>query len=653
MVHNLSKTPLTEAQEKVLAHGPNFAIATKDPPVSEYISQIERICQQLGKGKAEELRGEIKQILKKTQLPKPNITKEEAKAIKELRRDKERVILMADKGVSMVVLDKEDYIKKSEELLHQSTYKQLPSDPTTKHKNRLISILKSIKAEGGIDNTTYKRLYITEAGSPKYYGLPKIHKQGVPLRPIISIRGSATYESAKELAKILKPLVGKSPHNVQNNRDFLDSIRDIKIKPEECIMSYDVSALFTSIPIEPAIIIIEQQLKEDKDLYSRTNMKIHHIINLLRFCLNNSYFSFQGRFYQQTEGAAMGSPISPIFANLFMEDLEVQAIRTSPTPPSLWKRFVDDTFTIIKKEDRSSFLQHLSSIHQNIKFTCEEVRDDGSMPFLDILVTLKEDGSLSTSVFRKPTHTDLYLQWDSHHTISSKYSVAGTLYHRAKTICSDQQLQKKEEDHLCQALQKCRYPIWAINRARIKSQNPTGRTNSNNNNQTGQKKTINKNIYMVVPYQQGLSERFKNTCQKCGVQVHIKGGQTIKDLLMAPKDKDPITNKSGVIYRFKCSEDGCEEEYIGESARTLAERFKEHQKSPSPFHDHCNISGHKADINNFSIIGREDQSLTRAIKEALFIRVNDPSLNRNIGKYHLPHIWDEVLHKTSELQLKH
>ena len=419
-------------------------------------------------------------------------------------------------------------------------------------------------------------------------------------------------------------------------------------------MSYDVSALFTSIPIEQAINITEKQLKEDKDLHSRTNMKIHHIISLLRFCLNKSYFSFQDRFYQQTEGAAMGSLISPIVANLFMEDLEVQAIRTSPTPPSLWKRYVDDTFTIIKKEDRSSFLQHLNSIHQNIKFTCEEVRDDGSMPFLDILVTSKEDGSLSTSVFRKPTHTDLYLQWNSHHTISTKYSVAGTLYHRAKTICSEPQLQKEEEeDHLCQALQKCIYPIWAINRARIKSQNPVRRPNRNNNNQTGQKKSTNKNIYMVVPYQQGLSERFKNTCQKYGVQVHFKGGQTIKDLLMAPKDKDPITNKSGVINRFKCSEHGCEEEYIGESARTFAERFKEHQKSPSPIHDHSNISGHKVDLNNFTIIGREDQNLTRAIKEALFIRVNDPSLYRNIGKYHLPHIWDEVLHKTPELQLKH
>ena len=219
----------------------------------------------------------------------------------------------------MVVLDTEDYIKKSEELLNQPTYKLLSSDPTTKHKNRLISILKSIKTEGGIDNTTYKRLYPTGAGSPKYYGLPKIHKQGVPLRPIVSSRGSATYETAKELAKILKPLVGKSPHHVQNNQDFLDSIKGIKIKPEECIMSYDVSALFTSIPIEPAIKIIEQQLKEDKDLHSRTNMKIHHIISLLRFCLSNSYFSFQGRFYQQTQGEAMGSPNSPVVANLFME----------------------------------------------------------------------------------------------------------------------------------------------------------------------------------------------------------------------------------------------------------------------------------------------------------------------------------------------
>ena len=191
-VHNLSKTPLTEVQEKALSHGPNFVIVTKEPPVSKYISQIERVCQQLKQGKAEELRGETKQIFKKIQPPKPNITKEEAKAIQELKRNKERVILTANKGVSILVMDKEEYIKKSEELLHQPTHKELPSDPTTKHKNRLISILKPIKLEGGIDNITYKRLYPTGAGSPRYYGPPKIHKTGVPLRSIISSRASAS-----------------------------------------------------------------------------------------------------------------------------------------------------------------------------------------------------------------------------------------------------------------------------------------------------------------------------------------------------------------------------------------------------------------------------------------------------------------------------
>ena len=169
----------------------------------------------------------------------------------------------------------------------------------------------------------------------------------------------------------------------------------------------------------------------------------------------------------------------------------------------------------------------------------------------------------------------------------------------------------------------------------MKSQNPNRNRTRRIQNQTGQN-SKKQNLYMVVPYHQGLSERIKKTYNKFGVQ-----------------DKDPITNKSGVIYRYTCSEHGCEEEYIGESTRTFVERFKEHQKAPSPIFDHYNTSGHNININNFTIVGREDQNLTRATKETLFIRVSDPSLNRNIGKYHLPDIWDEVLHKTSELKLKH
>ena len=158
--------------------------------------------------------------------------------------------------------------------------------------------------------------------------------------------------------------------------------------------------------------------------------------------------------------------------------------------------------------------------------------------------------------------------------------------------------------------------------------------------------------YITVPYYKGLSESVKKKYNNYGVQVYFRGGTTIKNLLVAPKNKDPMLKKSGVIYSYKCHSMECDEEYIGESSRTFGERFKEHQKAPSPIFDHSNTTGHSISVDNFSIVGREDQNLRRAKKEALYIRVNNPSLNRNIGKYHLQHIWDEVLFNIPELKLK-
>ena len=122
--------------------------------------------------------------------------------------------------------------------------------------------------------------------------------------------------------------------------------------------------------------------------------------------------------------------------------------------------------------------------------------------------------------------------------------------------------------------------------------------------------------YMVLPYVRGLSKSMKNICSKHGVQVHYRGGNTIKGLLMTPKDKDHITMKSGIIYRFKCKWVDCDDEYIGKSSRTFGERFKEHLKAPFPIYDHQNITGHDTTIQNFSIVGREDQNLIRAIKRS-------------------------------------
>ena len=149
----------------------------------------------------------------------------------------------------------------------------------------------------------------------------------------------------------------------------------------------------------------------------------------------------------------------------------------------------------------------------------------------------------------------------------------------------------------------------------------------------------------------GIAESFKNICGKYGIHPYFKGNTTIKQILMKPKDQDPKDRKSGAIYSYQCGDIACSEEYIGETLGTLGERYWEHLKQPSPIHVHLQQTGHTTTNNNFNIIGREDQGLARTIKESICIRVNNPMLNRNIGKYNLNHIWDRVIFNTPGLKI--
>ena len=118
----------------------------------------------------------------------------------------------------MVIMDRQDYISKDSTLLNQNAYRSIPRDPTNTIKNKLINILKRVKSQTGLSIQTYKAMYPTGCVPPKFYGLPKIHKPDTPLRPIVSSCGLVTYGVAKELAKILKPSVGKSPPHQQYPR---------------------------------------------------------------------------------------------------------------------------------------------------------------------------------------------------------------------------------------------------------------------------------------------------------------------------------------------------------------------------------------------------------------------------------------------------
>ena len=117
-----------------------------------------------------------------------------------------------------------------------------------------------------------------------------------------------------------------------------------------------------------------------------------------------------------------------------------------------------------RRSKNKASLQHINSVHPAIRFTEEDNKEDGSIPFLDTIVKPEADGTLSTTVYRKPTHTDQYLQWDSHHHLSAKFSVVHTLSYRASTVCSKPELLQKEKYHLRKALTICNYPKWALDK---------------------------------------------------------------------------------------------------------------------------------------------------------------------------------------------
>ena len=231
----------------------------------------------------------------------------------------------------MVVMDRQEYINKSNNLLTQPAYRPIPKDPPNKIKAKLISILRRVMKVTGLNYKTYKYMYLWDARCPDSLDSQRFTSWTPPLG-LVSNTGLVTYGVAKVLTKILTPLVATFPHNIHSFQDFVEQAHKVTLLPGEYLSSYDVTDLFTSVPIEQALGIIKDLLEQDNTLKARTVLPVKDIILLLDFCLHNTYFSFQGQFYEQVKGAAMGSLVSPIVANLCMECFEQKTLSIASHP---------------------------------------------------------------------------------------------------------------------------------------------------------------------------------------------------------------------------------------------------------------------------------------------------------------------------------
>ncbi|KFD46363.1 hypothetical protein M513_12779 [Trichuris suis] len=337
----------------------------------------------------------------------------------------------------------------------------------------------------------------------------------------------------------------------------------ITLRPSDILVSYDVKDLFTSIPMDITLNALENLLDKDSTLSQRTSLKAFHVKKLVSFCMKEAnYFRFGEQCFMQNSGAPMGSSLAAVLAEVFMEHLEERAFSTANESivPVLFKRYVDDVFAITKSGEDEAFLNHLNSLFPAcISFTIEK-EEDGRLPFLDALI-IKEGDRLKTTVYRKPTLSDRYLHFSSHHPRSVMRGVISGMVERARAIC-DEEFLAKELGHIKTTFFSNGYPAALISSA---TTHATARPEEHVPSPTAP--------LLILPYYNGLGEKIKRMGRTVGFQVYFKSAASVRSIVRNDKVRMAPNEKPGVIYEILCT---CSASYIGETGNSLSHRYEQH-----------------------------------------------------------------------------
>ena len=220
-------------------------------------------------------------ILQQAEPPEPNITKEMRDTLKSLKEDESIMVLPADKGRASVVMDTDTYRAKMFTLIENGPYQLLNKDPTDRLTRKLSEKLLTLKRSGYLSEAICNKIRPRHKQLPRIYGLPKIHKADVPLRPIVSCVNTFAYDLSADLANILFLLTGKSEYTVTNSAHFVSIVSNETILDNDIMVSFEVESLFTNVPIDAAVETALQKLANDPSLADRTTLTPAQIADLL------------------------------------------------------------------------------------------------------------------------------------------------------------------------------------------------------------------------------------------------------------------------------------------------------------------------------------------------------------------------------------
>ena len=655
VVHNFSSYTLSDQEYEVLSYSLDHYVPGKDMGKRTQV-EFERLYQDIlnhtwhlsNLTEREKIELKAKFLNTFTKFSKIEIPQEQRKIIENLYKNPDLVILRQDKGRGVVILNRPTYVNKGEAFLNGPEFEKLDNDPTKSFQKQVQDTLLSMKNK--FTKKLYKKLYPSSSRPGLYFGLAKVHKlkdsrnvDELPLRPVISNIGTATYELSKYLAELLKPLT-KSQYSVESTKDFIERIKNKKIQHDYDLVSFDVVSLFTSVPLDYTIELILNKIYVDKRI--ETKLTREEMKELLVTCTKEMHFSFNGVIYRQINGVAMGSPLGPVIANVFMVELENTLVPQLEDSVSLWCRYVDDTFTFIKKGSIEFVLEKLNSFHPNIKFTYE-VQKDGTIAFLDVKVIRNSDGSFETEVHRKPTDTNVYISWNAFAPKMWKTGTLKGLIRRAYVICSTEDSRNKEIAFLKKVFGEMNgYPsrvihncIRDVERKIEEESSPPEAPEAPEAPSTDDDQEAEKEIKPLIclPYKgkdgDKLISQFRDALSKA-LPSNIKPQFTYQGMKLGSyfklKDPVPIEHQSNCIYSFK--PEGATE-YVGETSVRFETRCYQHGNTDKKSAIYKYKRRNRIDIvqEDFEIIERGyTNTVKRKLAEALYIKELNPVLNEQV-----------------------
>lgn len=609
-IKNRSSVEFTDEELMFLNKGLNFAL----PPVEkvhndiimEVVTDMDVNNGLFGVPKEHKImvKSEVKDILESYKSKNKASMKKTCSILKSLS-EKGCVYSKADKGNSLVIMDKSEYSERVNRLIAEGPYVEIRC-PLEGWKRTTSTMLNKYKKL--LSKRVKYSLLVHNPCIPKLYALYKGHKPdsdtSPKVRPISANNNAPNEKVAKWLLKQFKKIPAPFSYSVKNAVDFAKKLMDVVIADDEVMVSFDVVSLYPSIPVKEAEKLLEQWLTENnvdaelKEMY----------MELLKLNTRNCFFQFEGRFYDQTEGLAMGNSLAPFIASdIFLGHLEKKISKESWFPRT-WLRYIDDIFAIVKKDEVDSTLNYLNALYPNqIKFTVENEKDR-CLAFLDLLVMRKDDERLHFKVYRKPTCTDRFITSDSFHCFQQKMASFNSMVYRMLNVPMSEIDKKEEEEkifHIAKVNGYGKSLIEDIIRKQKRSLFIKTRTTL--------KRIKTKPVaWMRLSYFPPLTDKIKNILKSVNISTAYASDRKIRNVLCNNKDKTDKINKPG-IYKMFC--EVCKCFYVGQTCRPCHIRWGEHMKAIDDGDERSAVAKHIIDNPTHKVIKFNSELVKNINKE--------------------------------------